>query len=188
MACPLRVVTDPRGGQGLGGELWRRELEATGDFRGRGGNPEKGAPLEPFPETFASPARSARKASGGERKMPDCGFLTANEKDAGFKGKIRTLGHRLKIELQPNDDRRGDASPDFIVWAEADGDLIPIGSAWQKTVQARGANSGRKFLSISCDDPSFPAPLNVAAFEPDAPGLNWVITWNRPRQQGREAA
>ena len=127
-------------------------------------------------------------ASGGERKMPDCGFLTPNEKDGGFRGKLRTLAHRFKIELQPNDELRGEASPDFTVWAEADGDLVPIGSAWLKTVQARGANSRRKFLSISCDDPSFPAPLNVAAFEPDAPGLNWVITWNRPRQQGREAA
>ena len=127
-------------------------------------------------------------ASGGECDMPDCGFLTPNEKDAGFRGKLRTLALKLKVELQPNDDRRGQDSPDFIVYAEADGDLIRIGAAWQKTVQARGPNSGRKFLSITCDDPSFPAPVNVAAFEPDAPGLPWVVTWNRPRQQGREAA
>ena len=120
--------------------------------------------------------------------MPDCGFLTPNEKEPGFKGKIRTLSFRLNIELTPNNDKRSDASPDFIVWAEADGDLIPIGSAWKKIVKARGANSGRKFLSITCDDPEFFKPLNVAAFEPDAPGLPWIISWNRPRQQSKEAA
>jgi uncharacterized protein (DUF736 family) len=120
--------------------------------------------------------------------MADCGNLLPNEGSPGFRGKLRTLSHKLRLELHPNDDKRGDGSPDFIVYADEGGDLIEIGAAWQRTVQARGGNNGRRFLSITLDDPSFPAPLNVAAFAPDSEGLPWPITWNRPRQQGREAA
>ena len=118
--------------------------------------------------------------------MADIGnLLPENE---GFKGKLRTLSHKLRLELQPNDDKRGDGSPDFVVYADEGGDMVEIGAAWQRQVQARGANNGRRFLSITLDDPSFPAPLNVAAFQPDQDGLPWGITWTRPRQQGREAA
>jgi uncharacterized protein (DUF736 family) len=120
--------------------------------------------------------------------MADIGNLLPIEGSPGFRGKLRTLSHKLRLELQPNDDKRGEGSPDFIVYADEGGDMIEIGAAWQRTVQARGGNNGRRFLSITLDDPSFPAPLNVAAFAPDEGGLPWLITWNRPRQQGREAA
>lgn len=120
--------------------------------------------------------------------MADCGNLLPNDGNPGFRGSIRTLSHKLKIELAQNEEKRGQESPDFLVYASVDGDMVEIGAAWQRQVQARGANNGRRFLSITLDDPSFPAPLNVAAFEPDSEGLPWPITWNRPRQQGREAA
>jgi uncharacterized protein (DUF736 family) len=119
--------------------------------------------------------------------MADCGNLLPNE-GPGFRGKLRTLTHKLRLELHPNQDKRGGESPDLLVYADEGGDLVEIGAAWQRQVQARGANNGRRFLSITLDDPSFPAPLNVAAFEPDSEGLPWLITWTRPRQQGREAA
>ena len=119
--------------------------------------------------------------------MADIGHLE-RVSNTVFRGKIRTLTHKLKIELHHNDDKRGQESPDFLVVADEGGDLVDIGAAWLRTVQARGNNKGRSFLSITLDDPSFPAALNVAAFEPDGEGLPWQITWNRPRQQGREAA
>ena len=118
--------------------------------------------------------------------MADIGSLLPENE--GFRGKLRTLSHKLLLELHPNDEKRGEESPDFIVYAGEGGDLVQIGAAWQRRVQARGVNNGRRFLSITLDDPSFPAPLNVAAFAPDEGGLPWLITWNRPRQQGREAA
>ena len=118
--------------------------------------------------------------------MADIGSLLPESE--GFKGKLRTLSHKLRLELHPNEEKRAEGSPDFIVYADEGGDLVEIGAAWLRTVQARGGNNGRRFLSITLDDPSFPAPLNVAAFAPDSDGLPWLITWNRPRQQGREAA
>lgn len=116
--------------------------------------------------------------------MPDIGQLT--ERDGVFSGRIRTLTHRLSLELEPiaAGDKRGGESPDFTVYAREGGDMVPIGSAWKKE-----SNRGRdviRFLSITLDDPSFPAALNVAAF-PNDEGDGWRIVWNRPRQL-REAA
>ena len=116
--------------------------------------------------------------------MADIGHL--KEDQGSFRGKIRTLGMKLAIELHPNEDKRGDG-PDFIAYADAGGDLVAIGGAWKKEVQAAGPNKGSRFLSITLDDPSFNAPLNCAAF-PGGDGLPWAIVWNRPRQAGREAA
>jgi uncharacterized protein (DUF736 family) len=94
---------------------------------------------------------------------------------------------KLALELHPNEEKRGEGAPDFIAYADAGGDLVAIGGAWKKEVQAAGPNRGNKFLSITLDDPSFPAPLNCAAFPGDE-GLPWSVVWNRPRQLGREAA
>lgn len=96
------------------------------------------------------------------------------------------MTHRLNLEFEPIEavEKRGADSPDFQVYARDAGDLIPIGSAWKKT-----ANRGREvtnFLSITLDDPSFAAPLNVAAF-PDDAGDTFRVVWNRPRQM-RDAA
>ena len=116
--------------------------------------------------------------------VADIGHLT--EEKGAFFGRVRTLGFKLLIELQPNEDRRGEGSPDFIVYAREAGDLIAIGGAWKKEVGG-GRNKGDRFLSITMDDPGFPAPLNVAAF-PGADGLPWTIVWTRPRAVNREAA
>lgn len=133
-----------------------------------------------------NPSRSLREARmQRETWMPEIGLLT--EREGGvFDGRIRTLSHNLKLSLEPiqaNDKRSGE-SPDFTVYAKVGEDLIPIGSAWKKE-STRGADVTR-FLSMTLDDPSFPAPLNVAAF-PGNYGNTWPIVWNRPRQM-REAA
>jgi uncharacterized protein (DUF736 family) len=107
------------------------------------------------------------------------------EDRGAFTGRIRTLSHRLAIELEPVDEKRGDQSPDFTVYAREGGELIPLGSAWKKTAERRG-EPPVKFLSMTLDDPGFPAPLNIAAFPTDAGG--WEIVWNRPRAANRDAA
>lgn len=117
--------------------------------------------------------------------MAAIGHLT--EEKGAFYGRLRTLAVRLMIELQPNEAPQGAEPPDFIAYARDAGELIPIGGAWKKEVQG-GRNKGMRFLSMTLDDPSFAAPLNVAAFPGEADGLPWQIVWNRPRQQGREAA
>jgi uncharacterized protein (DUF736 family) len=116
--------------------------------------------------------------------VADIGVL--KEDGDGFSGRIRTLRFNLRVELHPNEDRRGDGSPDFVVYAREGDDLVAIGGAWKKTVESQGPNRGNKFLSLTLDDPSFPSALNCAAF-PGGEGLPWSVVWNRPRQQ-REAA
>jgi len=110
---------------------------------------------------------------------------TLTEDRGAFEGRIRTLQFRLVVELEPVADKRSADSPDYIVWAKDGGDRIAVGSAWKKTVTA-GANRGDRFLSLTLDDPSFPAALNCAAFPAD--GDTWDVVWTRPRQSGRDAA
>jgi uncharacterized protein (DUF736 family) len=54
---------------------------------------------------------------------------------------------------------------------------VRIGSVWKKTIKAQ-RRAGEEFLSLTVDEPSFPAPLNVAAFMTERPGI-WDITWRR---------
>lgn len=118
--------------------------------------------------------------------MPDIGHLMQDQGGA-FSGRIRTLAHRLTLELEPIEpgEKRGKDSPDLTVYAKEGGDLIPVGSAWKKESD-RGREVVR-FLSITLDDPSFPAPLNLAAFPEDHDPTQFRVVWNRPRQ-AREAA
>jgi len=99
-----------------------------------------------------------------------------------FKGRLRTLLVQLSIELDPVADKASANSPDFRVFAKVDSGAVEIGGAWKKTVE----RSGAIFLSMTLDDPSFPAALNLAAFPPDDDGP-WDMVWNRPRQM-KEAA
>lgn len=121
--------------------------------------------------------------------MPAIGYLN-QEGEGVFAGRLRTLTHNLRLSLVPvdADDKRGEDSPDFTAYAVDGGDNIPLGSGWKKQRRdVRGQVVGW-FISLTLDDPSFPAPLNVAAFPGDATGAPWQVVWNRPRQQNREAA
>lgn len=119
--------------------------------------------------------------------MADIGQLTM-EKGALF-GRVRTLSHRLMIELEPIEagDKRGEGSPDFTCYARDAGELIAIGSAWWKVTE-RPRAAPLRWLSLTLDDPSFPSALNVAAFPSDDDATLFRIVWNRPRMQNREAA
>ena len=80
--------------------------------------------------------------------MATIGTFTA-EKD-GYTGQLRTLTLNVKVKLVPNDKGDTESAPDFRLQA-ADHD---IGAAWKKISEA-----GREYLSVSIDDPSFPATV-----------------------------
>lgn len=95
-----------------------------------------------------------------------------------LRGSLRTLSLSIRLEVEAIPGLRNDNEPSHRVYAiTPDGELSEIGAAWTKETR----EDRRQFLSITLDDPSFAAPLNVAAF-PGETGDAFNIVWNRPRQ------
>ena len=86
--------------------------------------------------------------------MANIGTFTA-EKD-GFTGTLRTLTLNVKVKLVPNDKGDTENAPDFHLQAAGH----EVGAAWKKTSEA-----GREYLSVSIDDPSFPATVYARLIE-----------------------
>jgi len=95
-----------------------------------------------------------------------------------FIGSIKTLNLSLDIMLVHNKDcNMNENAPNFLIRGRTyGGDETQIGSAWVKRTKATNSTSS-EFLSITIDDPSMSAPLNVAAFLKE--GKNWDIIFRR---------
>lgn len=101
-----------------------------------------------------------------------------------FFGKIVTLTLDLSVTLKKIPDAEIKVNgPTWDVFAKGpNGGEVIIGSAWEK--QTNETKEG--FLSITMDDPSFPAKINVAAFK--RPDGTMEVVWQRPKQKQAEAA
>ena len=86
--------------------------------------------------------------------MANIGTFTA-DKD-GFTGTLRTLALNVKVKLVPNDKGDNEKAPDFRLQAASH----DIGAAWKKTSEA-----GREYISVTLDDPSFPATVYARLIE-----------------------
>jgi len=107
----------------------------------------------------------------GNETMANIGTFTSNGN--GFTGNIRTLGlkARTRIVRIPNPSDRG---PQFRIF---DADNVELGAAWQKTAE----ETGRDYLSVKLDDPSFREPLYATLVEVEGEeGLQLI--WSRPRR------
>ena len=107
----------------------------------------------------------------------DCGQLSRVGKDGiEFQGIVR-LGARLDGTLALRKHPRAGTSEDHPD-APNEGRPRPIGAGWIK-------NSERvsDFISMTLDDPDWPAPLNLTAFPrtSDHADSIWTIVWSRPR-------
>lgn len=102
--------------------------------------------------------------------MANIGTFTA-EKD-GFTGQLRTLTLNVKVKLIPNDKGDNEKAPDFRVQAAGH----DIGAAWKKTSEA-----GRAYVSVTLDDPSFPATVYARLIEGED-GTHDLI-WSRSKPQ-----
>lgn len=88
----------------------------------------------------------------------------------GFSGSIKTLTLNVKARLErvENPSEKG---PHFRIFSGA----VELGAAWQK----HSEQSGRDYLSVKLDDPSFPAPINATLVEVEGEdGLQLI--WSRP--------
>jgi uncharacterized protein (DUF736 family) len=101
--------------------------------------------------------------------MANIGTFTA-DKD-GFTGTLRTLTLNVKVKLVPNDKGDRENAPDFRLQATGGYD---IGAAWKKVSQAE-----RPYLSVTLDDPSFPATVYARLIEEDDGTHNLI--WSRSK-------
>lgn len=100
--------------------------------------------------------------------MANLGTFTAQ--NDGFTGTVRTLTLNVKIKFIPNDKSRENA-PDFRIQAAGGYD---IGAAWKKVSEAK-----RPYLSVTLDDPSFPATIYARLIEED--DGNHSLIWSRSK-------
>ena len=99
--------------------------------------------------------------------MANIGTFTAQ--DNGYTGTVRTLTLNVKVKFIPND-KDSDKSPDYRIVVGG----YEIGAAWKKIA----ANSERPYLSVTLDDPSFPATIYARLIENEAGGFDLI--WSRP--------
>jgi uncharacterized protein (DUF736 family) len=102
--------------------------------------------------------------------MANIGTFTA-EKD-GFTGTLRTLTLNVKVKLVPNDKGDTENAPDFHLQAAGH----EVGAAWKKTSEA-----GREYLSVSIDDPSFPATVYARLIENEDGTHDLIWSRNKPK-------
>lgn len=105
--------------------------------------------------------------------MANIGKLTKQE-DGSFRGEIATLTLRSKITMRPVEEMT-ERGPNFRLFAGY-GDC---GAAFEQTAEG----TGQVYLSIKLDDPSFAAPIYVAAFENRDNSDVLDLVWNRPRDR-----
>lgn len=92
----------------------------------------------------------------------------------GFSGSIQTLTFKAKITIEPAT-KKNDTSPDFRVLHHTDAFTSDIGGAWKKN-----SRRNAEYLSLSIDDPSFPAPINCRLVKTGAE-QGCTLFWDRPR-------
>lgn len=101
--------------------------------------------------------------------MSTIGTFTASGN--GYAGTVRTLTLNVKVKLVPNGDKERDNAPDFRVLA---GTGLEIGAAWKKVSKAE-----RPYLSVTLDDPSFPATIYARLVELEDGAHNLI--WSRSK-------
>jgi uncharacterized protein (DUF736 family) len=99
--------------------------------------------------------------------MTNIGTFTAQ--NGSFTGTVRTLTHNVKVRIAPAD-KTSDNAPDYRVYAGN----YEVGAAWKKVSQAK-----RDYLSVTLDDPSFPATLYARLVEGED-GTHDLI-WSRDK-------
>ena len=101
--------------------------------------------------------------------MAIIGTFTKQE-NGGFIGTLQTLTSQSRLTFEPQE-KRNDSSPDFrILFGLAD-----LGAAWERT----GKNG--RYLSVTLDDPSFPAPINCRLVKTSIEH-GFSLVWDRPKQ------
>jgi uncharacterized protein (DUF736 family) len=93
-------------------------------------------------------------------------FTTQND---SYTGTVRTLTLNVKVKIVPND-KDSEIAPDYRIVAGN----FEIGAAWKKVSRAE-----RPYLSVTLDDPSFPATIYARLVEGEDGAHNLI--WSRSK-------
>ncbi|OJX27885.1 MAG: hypothetical protein BGO74_03955 [Burkholderiales bacterium 68-12] len=88
----------------------------------------------------------------------------------GYTGTVRTLTLNVKVKIAVSE-KTSENAPDYRVIA---GNGLEIGAAWKKVSKA-----DRPYLSVTLDDPSFPATIYARLVEGED-GVHSLI-WSRSK-------
>ena len=99
--------------------------------------------------------------------MATIGSFTSTS--TGFTGSIKTLSLNVKARFE-RIENPSDKGPHFRIYSGA----VELGAAWQK----HSDQSGRDYLSVKLDDPSFNAPIYANLFD-DEDGETFSLIWSR---------
>lgn len=111
-----------------------------------------------------------------DRKHASGSFATLR---FGFDLELHSIDANWDKGNPPVGTSEGPGRPAYDVFAAGGRGAVKLGAAWLKVIK-NGPNAGKKFLTMSLDDPSFDAVLNLSAFE----GVNadvYDLKWERPR-------
>lgn len=99
--------------------------------------------------------------------MATIGTFTKTEN--GYTGAVKTLTLNVKARIAPAE-KTNDKAPDFRVFAGQ----TEFGAAWKK----KSNETGREYLSLKLDDPSFPAPIHASLVDVEGE-TDLSLIWSR---------
>ena len=99
--------------------------------------------------------------------MANIGTFTAQ--NDSYTGIVRTLTLNVKVKIVPND-KESENAPDYRIVAGN----FEIGAAWKKM-----SRQDRPYLSVTLDDPSFPATIYARLVEGEDGAHNLI--WSRSK-------
>ena len=100
--------------------------------------------------------------------MATIGTFTKDK--TGYIGTVNTLALNVKARIiaSDGDNERG---PDFRIFSGQ----VEFGAGWKRTAK----ESGREYVSVKLEDPSFAAPIYCSLVVSDDPDT-FNLIWNRP--------
>ena len=102
--------------------------------------------------------------------MATIGTFTKQE-DGAYAGAIKTLTLNVKQASLRLAEKDNEKAPDFRVFAGQ----TEFGAAWKKT-----SRENRDYLSVTLDDPSFPAPIYANLVDAEE---GYSLIWSRRRRE-----
>lgn len=117
--------------------------------------------------------------------MNRVGNLRRHPSENAYVGSVRMMAYTFGLLVLPAE-RQSD-NPDAPAWdayTTSGGHRVHLGSGWNK--QPKDPN-GKTFLSLTLDQPSWPAPLNLTGFRADE-GDGFDLVWSRSRAANRPAS